>query len=166
MSSRSVLGLALAVVVLLPACSEGQGRGSSSAAQNLAGDAWTGDCSEGSVRARLDEFLALDWTNPSADFDRYIASTGVFRWFSARDRLGPPAYDRESLRAYLVDRRARGVQQRFFALSAKRHEGEAHTNLVYQIDETDRSGTTRYWGKGAFHCSTGTIMVWSEGTPS
>jgi hypothetical protein len=117
----------------------------------------TAACTSSGTRALITEFLA-------APTLRLIAPSGVFKWFSTRERIDPSASDRSTLQAYLTDRAKRGVTQRLQEFHFNGVQA-GHANFDFTLEESATGNTINYPGKGAVHCATGTIMVWSEGGP-
>lgn len=96
----------------------------------------------------------------------FIAGEPEFQWFSTRERTGMEvAADRSSLARYLEERRQRQVKQHLDEFQFNGVDGE-HANFGFVITEGAGEANVTYPGKGAIHCSSGRIIVWSEGAPS
>jgi len=113
----------------------------------------------------ISRFLGSEETDGDALVAAFVAPEPEFEWFSTRDRLGMEvAADRRSLAQYLTDRRRHGVRQHLTEFDFNGIDGE-HANFSFVLDEGVGETILTYWGKGAVHCESGKIIVWSEGTP-
>jgi hypothetical protein len=101
--------------------------------------------------------------NPKAVVDVYVAPEPAFQWFSTR--IEPDAMDRSSLSGYLEKRREQDLQQHVAEFTFNGVDG-GHANFGFVIRESSPGGTLRYPGKGAIDCTTGKLIVWSEGSPA
>lgn len=113
----------------------------------------------------VSRFLSSD----EADGDELVAMFVVpepeFEWFSAQDRKGMDvAADRDSLADYLTERRRRGVRQHLSDFRFNGIDGD-HANFWFTLAEGVGEKALIYSGKGAIHCESGKIIVWSEGAP-
>lgn len=73
--------------------------------------------------------------------------------------------DRSTLARYLDERRQRQISQRLDEFQFNGIDG-GHANFGFVITEAAGEVNVTYPGKGAIHCSSGKIIVWSEGAPS
>jgi hypothetical protein len=116
-------------------------------------------CGSLTTTALLDRFVAGYNAGRATAAMRAIAPEPAFRWFSARDRSGPAAYDRSTLRAYL----ARPHEHR--TIAGLRTGYDAERNLVHFSGLLVLAGADRRSFKGAASCASGRplIAVWSSG---
>jgi hypothetical protein len=168
---RTLRVTGIAVMLVLSACSDGRSQGSTPPSTEAelvtpSGAAHPDDtCSPEAVRSTVAAFLQEAQASPDEAVERYIAPDPLFEWFSTEDRLDSDARDRGTLAEFLDARYAEaGASDLEHFQHNGRSRGVAHFEFRIRRSEGDTS--TVFPGKGALDCGTGTIVVWSEGTPS
>jgi hypothetical protein len=122
-------------------------------------------CSSEGVRSIVEAFVREAQAAPDRAVQEFIAPEPLFEWFSAEDRIGGASRDRETLADFLRARHAgRGQSELVYFRDNGRRQGTAHFEFQIRNSEGDTSAVIV--GKGALHCGSGTIVVWSQGPPS
>jgi hypothetical protein len=115
-------------------------------------------CSSDAVASVVRSFLSAYSAGNAAAVDRLFAREPAFQWFSMRGpqaRLGRKAYDRSTIRAYVL-RRHRHHER----LTEVLIQGNLRFILVRSADDYGRHQVE---GKGDVRCAGGTakLIVWS-----
>lgn len=160
--------VALAIALMLVTVSACSSQRPPSGHEDSAGVATTAGrpslCSSATSRDLVARFLRADRADAKAVVELFIAPEPAFEWFSTRDRIQPEAMNRSSLSSYLAEREERNVHQSLEEFTFNGVDG-GHGNFAFVIRESTLTESVRYPGKGAVDCTSGKLIVWSEGSP-
>lgn len=123
-------------------------------------------CQTETAERIVEEFLTDLSADDAAEAAARFAPAPAFQWYSGPGRLGlVAAGDRAKLREHL---QAVAAEMTSVTLWEFDYNGGTQVgNFSYVLTKTDTEGnTTTVVGKGALQCSTGLLVLWSEGGPA